>query len=126
MSHSSLKSIFTIADQFGRTQKIPGLRRVFVLKNPDSSQTELKLLGEDATKLGVGTELVEFRKPADLERMRSHPDRAAIGAMMVLSDPLVFSHRVAINEFALRERLPTMHVWRSTQRTTASRRMVRT
>ena len=91
------------------TEMIPGLRRVFVVKNPDSSQTEVKLLGEDAAKLGVGVELVEFRKPADLEPIASHPDRAAIGAMMVLSDPLVFSNRVAINEFALRERLPTMH-----------------
>jgi putative ABC transport system substrate-binding protein len=91
------------------TEMIPGLRRVFVLKNPDSNQSEVKLLGEDAAKLGVGVELVEFRKPADLGRMTSHPDRAAIGAMMVLSEPLVFSNRVAINEFALRERLPTMH-----------------
>ena len=41
--------------------------------------------------------------------MTSHPERASIGAMMVLSEPLVFSNRVAINEFALRERLPTMH-----------------
>jgi putative tryptophan/tyrosine transport system substrate-binding protein len=92
-------------------QIIPGLRRVFVLKNPDASQTELKLLNEDAAKLGVGTELVAFRKPADLEPMTWHPERAAIGAMMVLSDPLVFTHRIAINAFALRERLPTMHVW---------------
>lgn len=91
------------------TEIIPGLRRVFVLKNPDSNQTEVKLLGEDAAKLGIGIELVEFRKPADLERMTSHPERASIGAMMVLSEPLVFSNRVAINEFALRERLPTMH-----------------
>ena len=91
------------------TEMIPGLRRVFVLKNPDSSQTEVKFLMDDAAKLGVGLELIEFRKPADLEQITSHPRRASIGAMMVLSEPLVFSNRIAINQFALRERLPTMH-----------------
>jgi putative ABC transport system substrate-binding protein len=88
---------------------VPGLHRVFVLKNPDSNQSEVKVLREAAATLNIALELVEFRNQADLERIASHPDRATIGAMMVLSEPLVFSNRVAINEFALRQRLPTMH-----------------
>ena len=88
---------------------VPNLRRVFVLKNPNSSQSEVKLLRDDAAKLRIDLELIAFRKPSDLEQIVSHPERGSIGGMMVLSEPLVFSNRVAINEFALRERLPTMH-----------------
>ena len=37
------------------------------------------------------------------------PNRAAIGAMYVTSDPLVFTNRVAIAEFAILQKLPTVH-----------------
>lgn len=40
------------------------------------------------------------------------PERPDIGALFVASDPLVFVNRVAINQFALRERLPTIHMLR--------------
>ena len=91
------------------TEIVPGLRSVFVLKNPDSSRSEVDVLREAAAKLRIGLELIDFRTPKDLGRITSHPDRAAIGAIMVLSDPLVFSNRIAINEFAIGQKLPTMH-----------------
>ena len=87
---------------------MPGLRHVAVLSNPDSNRPEMMALRSDAPSLGVALEVFDFRRVADLELIAGFPQRASIGALLVLSDPLVFTHRVAINDFALRQRLPTM------------------
>ena len=87
---------------------VPGLRHVAVLSNPDSNRPEMMALRSDAPSLGVALEVFDFRRVADLELIAGFPQRASIGALLVLSDPLVFTHRIAINDFALRQRLPTM------------------
>ena len=63
---------------------------------------------EQATALSI----IEFKGVADLDRINGLPERPDIGALFVVSDPLVFVNRVAINQFALRERLPTIHMLR--------------
>jgi hypothetical protein len=49
-----------------------------------------------------------------MNRIATHPERAAMGAPYVVSDPLVFTNRIAINAFATREKLPTVHRLRNT------------
>jgi putative ABC transport system substrate-binding protein len=88
---------------------VPSLRRLAVLFNPDSSLREVAVLREITTASGVGLDTFEFRAIDDLERIASHPERAAMGALYVVSDPLVFTNRIAINAFATREKLPTVH-----------------
>ena len=88
---------------------VPGLARVAVLRNPLGSPSELAALRAVAGEIGVGLDLLDFHGPADLERLSKAFESSPIKAMLVVSDPLVFTHRVAINAFALRQRLPTMN-----------------
>ena len=88
---------------------VPSLRRLAVLFNPDSSLREVEILRELAPANGVELNTFEFRAIGDLDRIASHPERATMGALYVVSDPLVFTNRIAINAFATREKLPTVH-----------------
>ena len=94
------------------TEIVPNLKRVGVLYNPDANPEQVVALREVAPKLATALSVVEFRGVADLDKINALPDRPEIGALFVVSDPLVFVHRIAINDFALRERLPTVHMLR--------------
>jgi putative ABC transport system substrate-binding protein len=87
---------------------VPGLRHAAVLSNPDSNRPEMAALRAEAPRLDVTLEVFEFRRVTDLDVVSSSLARAPIGALLVLSDPLVFTNRIAINEFALRQKMPTM------------------
>jgi putative tryptophan/tyrosine transport system substrate-binding protein len=87
----------------------PGLRRIAVLYNPDAGEVEVRLLRELAPGLGLALDIFEFRSVGDLERISAHPQRAGIGGLFLVSEPLVFTNRVAINAFARREKLPSVH-----------------
>ena len=56
-----------------------------------------------------GLDVFEFRTLGDLDRIAASPERSTIGGLYVVSDPLVFTNRIAINAFAIREKLPTVH-----------------
>jgi putative tryptophan/tyrosine transport system substrate-binding protein len=83
-----------------------------VLYNPDANPQQVAALRDLAPKLAIALSIVEFRNPGDLARINTLPERTDIGGLFVVSDPLVFVHRVAINDFALQERLPTVHMLR--------------
>jgi putative ABC transport system substrate-binding protein len=89
-------------------EMVPGLRLVAVLTNPEANRAELTALRADAPGLGITLAVFDFRRATDLEAIAAHVQRPAVGAMLVLSDPLVFTNRRLINEFALSQRLPTM------------------
>lgn len=91
-------------------EAVPELRRVAVLFNPDANPEQVATLRLEAPSLATALTAFEFRSVADLERIATSPDRSEIGALFVVSDPLVFVNRVAISQFALRERLPTIHM----------------
>jgi ABC-type uncharacterized transport system substrate-binding protein len=50
-------------------------------------------------------DVFEFRTTGDL----AHSERSKFGALFVVSDPLVFTNRIAINGFAIKEKLTTVH-----------------
>ena len=89
---------------------VPGLNRIGVLYNPDANPEQVAALREEAPKLAIALTVIEFRGVADLDQIKALPERSEIGALFVVSDPLVFVYRIAINQFALRERLPTVHM----------------
>jgi putative ABC transport system substrate-binding protein len=91
---------------------VPNLKQVAVLYNPDANPEQVVALRPVAAKLGVSLSVVEFTRVADLARINALPERNDIGGLFVVSDPLVFVNRAAINEFAMREKLPTIHMLR--------------
>ena len=91
---------------------IPDLKRAVVIFNPDANPEQVVALREVAPKLAIALSTVEFKSTTDLERISALPVRSEINGMFVVSDPLVFVNRVAINQFAIRERLPTIHMLR--------------
>jgi putative tryptophan/tyrosine transport system substrate-binding protein len=90
-------------------EAVPGLNRIAVLFNPDAGRVEVSTLREVAPAVGVVLDVFEFRTTGDLDRIAAYPDRSVIGGLFVVSDPLVFTNRVAINAFAIREKLPSVH-----------------
>jgi putative ABC transport system substrate-binding protein len=88
---------------------VPGLRRIGVLHNADANLEEVAAVRTIAPSLGLTAEEFPFRELRDLEKIAASKTRSEIGGLFVNSDPLVFVNRVAINAFALRERLPTVH-----------------
>jgi putative ABC transport system substrate-binding protein len=88
---------------------VPSLRRLAVLFNPDSSLQEVAVLRQVAAAGGVELDTFEFRAVGDLEQIARHPRRDAMGGLYVVSDPFVFTNRIAVNDFAIREKLPTVH-----------------
>ena len=65
-----------------------------------------------AKALGIALESREVRRPADLDAAFGAIQRQRPEALLILGDPLTFRARVAITEFAARERLPAMYPFR--------------
>jgi putative tryptophan/tyrosine transport system substrate-binding protein len=88
---------------------VPGLRTLAALYNADANLEEIVAVRTIAPSLGLTVEEFPFRELRDLDNIAASKTRSEIGGLFVNSDPLVFVNRVAINAFALRERLPTVH-----------------
>lgn len=92
---------------------VPGLRRLAILANPESPnvRSELPEVQAAARALGLAFTTSEIRSAADIA-----PAFAALNwapdALYVVTDPLVSTHRTAINILALKARLPTMYGFR--------------
>jgi ABC-type uncharacterized transport system substrate-binding protein len=105
---------FSAIDTIGKRlellkEAVPGLSRVGILFNPDANPEEVAATSKVAPALGIVVDVFEFRKIDDLERIATHSERSKLGALFIVSDPLVFTNRIAINGFATKEKLPTIH-----------------
>jgi putative ABC transport system substrate-binding protein len=90
-------------------EAVPGLRRVAVLRDPTFVHlvTE-KTFDVPAQKLGVTVAVVEAQRPDDIDAALARITQERAGAIIVmLSGPLLVRLR-DINDFAVRNRLPTM------------------
>jgi putative ABC transport system substrate-binding protein len=87
-------------------QAVARLRGVAVLANPDANPREVSVVVSAAPTLGLAAHVFEFRRADDLSRITASPARADIGAIYLVSDPLVFVNRVAIAQFAIDQKLP--------------------
>jgi putative tryptophan/tyrosine transport system substrate-binding protein len=94
---------------------VPGLRRLAILANVDGPAVLLDMREVQTTARPLGLEVVtsEIRRGEDIapafETLKGRAD-----ALYVCIDPLVHTHRIRINTFALAARLPTMHGSRET------------
>jgi putative tryptophan/tyrosine transport system substrate-binding protein len=88
-----------------------GISRVGVIWNPESppSAAGFKEAQIAAKALGLQLQSLEMRGPDDFEGAFQAAAKGRAGALTVLSDALMFSHRTRILELAAKYKLPTMH-----------------
>jgi putative ABC transport system substrate-binding protein len=92
-------------------ETIPGISRIGVIWNPESppSAAGFKEAQIAAKALGVQLQSLEMRSPNGFEGTFQAAAKSGTGALTLLSDALMFSHRTRILELARKYRLPTMH-----------------
>ena len=90
---------------------VPGVRRVAVLWNPANPWHPAALRRVRAAMQTAGGQLIEVavRAPEGLEAAFKTMADDRAGALLSLSDPMTFSHRERLAEFALQHGLPSMH-----------------
>jgi len=93
---------------------MPSVTRVAVLWNPAYGPGMLRFKGtEDAgRKLGITIVSVQLSAGSDGERAFTEMRSARVGAVTVLSDPVVVARRAEIIELAARYRLPAIYALR--------------
>jgi len=87
---------------------LPGVSRVAVLWNSANPVAALLMRETEtaARTLGLQVQSVEVRRPEDFENALPAAISGGAGALFVIDDPLVFSSRMRIADFAVRNRLP--------------------
>ena len=90
---------------------LAGLSRVDVLWNALNrvKAVEWGRMQLAARRLGVSLKSREFRDANDLDGLFAEISRIRPQALMTLEDSVLWANRARVTEFALRERLPTMH-----------------
>jgi len=91
-------------------EAFPALRRLAIMANADYSGgvTEMAEIEPAARTLGIEVVPLVIRRVEDIApTIEALKDRAE--ALYVIGDPLMNTHRLRINTFALAGRLPTMH-----------------
>jgi putative ABC transport system substrate-binding protein len=93
---------------------IPRLSRVAVLWNPRDPAVTLVFHETQASArtLGVQLQSLQVRGPDDFDSAFGAAARKEVSALVVLSDALLFTHRLRIVELATRRRLPAIYAQR--------------
>ena len=88
-------------------QAVPGASRAALLINPLSpaADTYRKVIEAAAKKLGLSMQTVEIHRREELEAAFAAMAKARIEAMVVHSDPVLFTARIQLVELALKHRL---------------------
>jgi putative ABC transport system substrate-binding protein len=94
---------------------VPGAARVAVLWNATvaSKAGDWRELHSAAQARGIVLQSRELRRQADLEGVLVSVRKDRPDALLILGDPMLFTLRGAIAEFAGKERLPAIYPWRS-------------
>ncbi len=84
--------------------------RIAVLWNPDNPWHPLAVKGlrDGQRPLGVQLQILEVRGPAAIEPVLQSVVRERAGAVLVLADPMLFTHRRRLADLAIKHRLPLM------------------
>jgi putative ABC transport system substrate-binding protein len=99
-------------------ETVPGVRRIAVLWQPGGmgERTDKDVLNgmhAAARALGMQIQLVEARRPADIDRAFSEIGKARVGALAVVSTPMFGSERVRVVGLAASNQLPAVYGYRS-------------
>jgi putative ABC transport system substrate-binding protein len=92
---------------------IPGLVRVAIMGNVGNPSTALDIreVQAGASALSVEASILGIRTAEDIAPSIGSIERR-VDALYVVTDPLIITNRVRINNLALAARLPTMHGFR--------------
>ncbi len=92
----------------------PEAFRVAVLANPANPATALQLKEAQvaARALSVMLQVLEVRTPSDFDGAFSALTRSRAGALLVIDDPMLGSHRSRIVDSVAKHRLPAVYGWR--------------
>jgi putative ABC transport system substrate-binding protein len=86
-------------------EALPSVSRVAVSQDP-SFPGQLGELNRAAQSLGVRLEIIEVRRPQDLQAAFRTAGRKKAGAVMLLTTPIWYVHRTQVAALALDARLP--------------------
>jgi len=93
-------------------EAVPTMSRVAFLHDPDDAPVGLKLTQEAAPHLGIRVHPVQFKDRADIPNALALIAKERPDALFIYPDPIGNAERRQIAEFALKQRLPTMHAYR--------------
>jgi putative tryptophan/tyrosine transport system substrate-binding protein len=93
-------------------EAIPTASRVVFLHDPEDAPAGLRLTQEAAPRLGVRLQTVQFRDRADIPNALDAVVKERPDALYIYPDPISNSERRQIAEFALKNRLPSVHAIR--------------
>jgi putative ABC transport system substrate-binding protein len=95
-------------------ETLPSIKRVGVLWNPGYSAftSDWRELREAAAALGITLVAFEFRRPDDFETAFTAIRRERLDALMMFSDPTVYSQAKRVAALASATRIPTMFPFR--------------
>jgi putative ABC transport system substrate-binding protein len=101
-----------VAKQLGLLKEtIPKIRRVAILSNPANAYHQLAIREANvaARSLGVQLQLLEARGPNEFDGAFAAMAKERVGALLVLSDAVLNSHRTRLADLAARSRLPAAY-----------------
>ena len=92
-------------------ETVPKIRRVAILSNPTNAyhQLAIKEANVAARSLGVQLQLLEARGPNEFDGAFAAMAKERVGALLVLSDAMLNSHRTRLADLAARSRLPAAY-----------------
>jgi len=92
-------------------ETVPKIRRVAILSNPANAyhQLAIKEVNVAARSLGVQLQLLEARGPNEFDSAFAAMAKERVGALLVLSDGVLNSHRTRLADLAARSRLPAAY-----------------
>jgi len=92
-------------------ETVPKLRRVAILSNPTNAYHQLAIreVNVAARSLGVQLQLLEARGPNEFDGAFAAMAKERVGALLVLSDVMLNSHRARIADLAARSYLPAAY-----------------
>ena len=95
-------------------QVVPSVKRVAVLRNPDFplADTNSKLLRQAAEALAFEASVFDVRDKKDFDDTFRKITQVRANALVVIGDPLMFTHRAQIVDLALKNRLAGIFEWK--------------
>jgi putative tryptophan/tyrosine transport system substrate-binding protein len=93
-------------------EAVPTVSRVVFLSDPEDSESGIKRAQDAAPQLGIKLSTVGFTTRGELPRALAIAAKERPDALFIYPDPVSWIEMARIAEFALRQRLPTMHAFR--------------
>jgi putative ABC transport system substrate-binding protein len=92
-------------------ETVPKISRVAILSNPTNAYHQLAIreVNVAARSLGVQLQLLEARGPNEFDGAFAAMAKERVGALLVLSDAMLNSHRTRLADLAARSRLPAAY-----------------